>query len=498
LHRAGKACSRHHVKSYAVAGQSKHADLESWLTSHGGEVHGAKLEIQQQPDGKASRTLKATKDIAPGAVIISVPKKAQLRYDGLQDAGVQTLMDRIPTGSDTGKAAWQFKQACVLLHHLSRGADSPLQPHIQSMPGLAPGVGVPCVGMLLHDDLIPELQSPSLQQDVQNHKYWWDYFTSKELGSSEQVFNGMKVDRDLFGWAVSVVISRCFALRRQDTHSMPALIDMADHSLDGNAEVKGQETGEVAMYAKQAIKAGEPITITYGQHSNAELLLSYGFVLPSNPSDRYVLDYNTELLTAVIEQVFGQWANNPLSAWQVAVLDRIHGSSDGSSVSEVHRTLVGASDASQAPIEPKLLASMRILMLKDESQSLVEGLSAEDLGAWDKLFARQHEIEVMKALSGLLAIMYRSLPTTIQQDRELIKMLSTAVEQAASKQAASDAAASGGKGGESGKLVLPPKVVLPGKEEGYLLCLQFRLSMKLALEGALKGVQARMKELQSM
>jgi hypothetical protein len=52
---------------------------------------------------------------------------------------------------------------------------------------------------------------------------------------------------------VSVVISRCFALRKQDTHSMPPLIDMADHSLDGNAEVKGQETGEVVMYAKKAV-----------------------------------------------------------------------------------------------------------------------------------------------------------------------------------------------------------------------------------------------------
>jgi hypothetical protein len=45
------------------------------------------------------------------------------------------------------------------------------------------------------------------------------------------------------------------------------------------------------------IQAGEPITITYGSHSNAELLLSYGFVLPNNPSDRFVLDYNIELLT---------------------------------------------------------------------------------------------------------------------------------------------------------------------------------------------------------
>jgi hypothetical protein len=86
-----------------------------------------------------------------------------------------------------------------MLHHLSHGADSPLHPHILAMPGLAPGTQVPCVGMLLHDDLVEELQSPSLQQDVQNHKYWWSYFSAKELGNSEQVFNGMKVDRDLFG-----------------------------------------------------------------------------------------------------------------------------------------------------------------------------------------------------------------------------------------------------------------------------------------------------------
>lgn len=44
------------------------------------------------------------------------------------------------------------------------------------------------------------------------------------------------------------------------------------------------------------IKKGDTITISYGQHSNSELVLSYGFVLPGNPNVEYKLDYSIELL----------------------------------------------------------------------------------------------------------------------------------------------------------------------------------------------------------
>lgn len=52
-----------------------------------------------------------------------------------------------------------------------------------------------------------------------------------------------------------MVISRSFALSSQGTHSMPALIDMADHSLSSNSEIRGQESGDIVMTSKEAVSS---------------------------------------------------------------------------------------------------------------------------------------------------------------------------------------------------------------------------------------------------
>jgi hypothetical protein len=44
------------------------------------------------------------------------------------------------------------------------------------------------------------------------------------------------------------------------------------------------------------VSAGSPILLKYGSHDNANLLLSYGFVLPDNPADSYAWPLDMELL----------------------------------------------------------------------------------------------------------------------------------------------------------------------------------------------------------
>ncbi len=140
-----------------------------------------------------------------GALLLSVPRQCQLRYDDehvQRDVRLTRLFERLPRGSDTGLGAWQYKQALTvslparaqgpnpawrrsashnvrvrvlppptqLLWHQARGQGSPLHPHLQQLPGACPGVPVPDVGMLLADDVVPELQYAPLIQDVLNHK----------------------------------------------------------------------------------------------------------------------------------------------------------------------------------------------------------------------------------------------------------------------------------------------------------------------------------------
>lgn len=132
--------------------------------------------------GLLDRTLVATTDHPAGALLISVPQHLQVRYDNVQQAAAAaaaldtnqaecqghpqfgippsdaaalvSLFDAMPRGSDSGQPAWQFRQALTLLYHVSRGADSPLAPYLAHLPGLAPGVPTPRVGMLMADDAV--------------------------------------------------------------------------------------------------------------------------------------------------------------------------------------------------------------------------------------------------------------------------------------------------------------------------------------------------------
>lgn len=71
--------------------------------------------------------------------------------------------------SDTGAAAWQFKQALTLLWHLGQGRDSLLYEHIKMLPGMARGVSTPPVGKLLLVHLVHLLVPLHLMLLLQDH-----------------------------------------------------------------------------------------------------------------------------------------------------------------------------------------------------------------------------------------------------------------------------------------------------------------------------------------
>jgi hypothetical protein len=50
------------------------------------------------------------------------------------------------------------------------------------------------------------------------------------------------------------------------------------------------------MYCHLQVKAGDALTLTYGPHSNQELLLSYGFILPVNRNDSFDWDFDVETM----------------------------------------------------------------------------------------------------------------------------------------------------------------------------------------------------------
>ncbi|KAG2448261.1 hypothetical protein HYH02_006845 [Chlamydomonas schloesseri] len=541
------------------------APLDQWLVAHGGVVNGVQLRQVLYPSGATDRLLVATRDLAPGDLLISVPSPLQLRYDNIEAAaeaaadggGIEgpcpeqgpaageaaalsippaeaaalvKLYEQMPRGSDTGAPAWQFKQALTILYHLSRGAASPLQPYLAQLPGLAPGVPTPRVAMLMYDDAVDELQYGALVQDIRNQKYWLRHVGCQLMprltgggqqaegepqpGTCTNPFGGLEVDEELFGWAAAVAMSRCFGLSRgpRPTHTCVPLVDMANHVAPreaANAEIRSGSDGEVAMYAKKQIRAGEEVSLTYGTHDNHNLLLSYGFTLQPNPYDGFFFDLNMETIESLVEGQGGDPTTGGLADWQRELISQKlglalggEGGADGGAESirvylsgvvaeappaiavpagaevaagssaavPVARTAAEAPATStptsaaavaagpvRQPVDPRLLAALRIGTLQDRAwEKLLAGRSVDQIGAWGSLLARQQEITIMQLLAALASALYSSFPTTIQQDRQLLSSASLDVAAAAAAVTLTTKSASPGPPSPSTSAGAPP------------------------------------------
>mmetsp|Transcript_22365 Transcript_22365/g.38234 ORF Transcript_22365/g.38234 Transcript_22365/m.38234 type:complete len:519 (+) Transcript_22365:2-1558(+) len=455
------------------------ANLQQWILQAGGEIQGIQLHLQRASDGAVTgRQLKADKAILKGQLLASIPKACQLRYDGVQDERLLCLFQKLPVGSDSGTASWQYKQALLLLWHQSLGPASPLLPYISALPGSPglPSIPVPRVGMLLDDELLEHLQSPGLVNDINNHKYWasWMERELQALTPDQSPFGPHKaINGQTFRAAVAIITSRCFALS-SNVHSMPAFIDMADHALESNAEITSdKQTGAVLLHSTRDIAAGHHICITYGPHSNEELLLSFGFILPpgTNQHDRYTWPWDLGVLVELIRQMCGEsWISLPLPAWKIAALQRVGLPSEGPEVS----LFVGGTGP--APVDGRFLAAVRILLLQPDAETLLATLPSTLLVDWETPIARQHEVFVCKAMAAFLAAVYQSFPTTIQSDRQKLTQLLQDIKESSVDQGP----------GPSAEL---------DKLSDMRLAVEFRLSVKLALERALILILQRGKDL---
>lgn len=120
-------------------------------------------------------------------------------------------------------------------------------------------------------------------------------------------------------WALSMVHSRSFALSTQDGTRLRVLAPLADlfnHVAEDPASagamdllLEGSETGEAwklgmdeegkpvfQMSALHPCDKGEEVLISYGHETNAELLISYGFLLEPNPAEYVPVYGNMEEL----------------------------------------------------------------------------------------------------------------------------------------------------------------------------------------------------------
>lgn len=94
-----------------------------------------------------------------------------------------------------------------------------------------------------------------------------------------------------FAWGRAIAGSRCYHIVGADgsARALVPVADMFDHGPAAAHWCYDDDRRQFEVTAARPLTAGEPVTISYGQHANARLLSAYGFAIADNPDDEVVI-----------------------------------------------------------------------------------------------------------------------------------------------------------------------------------------------------------------
>mmetsp|Transcript_22431 Transcript_22431/g.51709 ORF Transcript_22431/g.51709 Transcript_22431/m.51709 type:complete len:346 (+) Transcript_22431:1-1038(+) len=138
-------------------------------------------------------------------------------------------------------------------------------------------------------------------------------------------------------WAFTMLFSRAIRLRSLQQGEALALVPYADlinHSPFSQAYIDARQSGdwlfktgeeEVVLFADRGYRRMEQIYISYGQKSNAELLLLYGFAVEKNPFNSVDVTVSINALTSSFIEEFNDDSLevDPLAEEKVEFLKRV-------------------------------------------------------------------------------------------------------------------------------------------------------------------------------
>jgi len=200
-------------------------------------------------------------------------------------------------------APYSVRLACKLLREKSLEESSDWFPYIQSLP-----LQVPCPLLEFTNRDLRLLDYIEIIDQFNSYKTMvtesWKKLDSKALGDA---------DWDGYLWSMSIVHSRSFGTDGKrgplGIHMLVPLVDMFNHGgdfcqgiytssklkLDSaewtliNPETSKTGQWEMDVKSNSRIEPNSQILMSYGERSNDDFFLYYGFIPPMNPNDDYVL-----------------------------------------------------------------------------------------------------------------------------------------------------------------------------------------------------------------
>lgn len=218
-------------------------------------------------------------------------------------------------------------------------------------------------------------------------------------------------------WAFTMLFSRAIRLRNLRVGERLAMVPYADlinHSAFSGAFIDARESGdwlfkdgeeEVILYADRGYRQMEQVYISYGQKSNAELLLLYGFALERNPYNAVDVTVSIAPRTAAVAAAQGDVEEDPLADEKVAFL-RDAGRD---------QTVDFPCYADRYPIE--MLEYLRLMMMTPEDS---RGRPLEEFD-YSRTISPANEAAVLQSVVAAVRYQLGLFPQTEEADAAIIK-----------------------------------------------------------------------------
>lgn len=257
-----------------------------WIEKNNGKVDNRIKISKNEYDG---HFLKATKLIKKGQTLIQLPKACQLSSNTLNDNETYNNLTK-----DIPKELWAVKLAIILLHERTKFENSEFWMYIKTLPqGIA---GIPIFYSSAH--IIKQIDYEPVIYQINKRCKWLIEFHEKNEKLLNEIFNNKEIDMNVFAWAFAIATSRAFKIKEKDELSFLPLIDICNHSFNSNCNVDmiGNKFGEIKLITTADVENGDMIYINYGNMSNDEYLLDYGFIIKNNPFDKIELKFDMALI----------------------------------------------------------------------------------------------------------------------------------------------------------------------------------------------------------
>jgi histone-lysine N-methyltransferase SETD3 len=350
--------------------------FHEWLETNKLPPH--KVKIGAAPDHR----LEATDVIEAGEIMLSVPFKMLMSPKAAGESKVGAAFKEIALPSSIIMALW-------LIHERS-DPQSFWKPWIDVMPTTVPS------SLSFDEAEFAELQGSMMQTITARRKLVMQQEHAEVLRilqvNHTELFPNETYTYEAYHWATTIVSSRSIIVSTGNV-TVPLLVpfvDLAQHDHAANTTYEFDDDNNFKVVTNNQVNASQPVKISIGLRSNAQLILSHGITLPDNVYDQVQLNVQVS-------------EDDPFASVKRKILDQAGFGPDRSFM------------ITKQGLSAELLAAMRIQALKpSEFDSYSKAFQGRPI-------TLRNELEVYRTLMLACQNLMKRYPTSLQQDAELLQ-----------------------------------------------------------------------------